>query len=168
MTGTYTPLANITLGSSAGTISFGSIPSTYRDLVLILNAVLPSGSGGGTLTARVNGDSGGNYSSQLMAGSGSSVAAATNQQGTSTLTTTGRFTTMDQTNRFIMLMNFMDYAQTDKHKTILVRSNNAASGIEAIVNRWANTAAITSVSLTPNFSVQFGAGTTVSLYGVIA
>ena len=33
---TYTPIATTTLGS-AGTITFSSIPSTYTDLVIVLN-----------------------------------------------------------------------------------------------------------------------------------
>jgi hypothetical protein len=42
-TPTYTPLATVTLGSSASSVTFSSIPGTYRDLILIFD-----GTGSGT------------------------------------------------------------------------------------------------------------------------
>ena len=36
-TPTYTPLATVTLGTSAASVTFSSIPATYRDLILIFD-----------------------------------------------------------------------------------------------------------------------------------
>jgi hypothetical protein len=63
----------------------------------------------------------------------------------------------------------MDYSATDKHKTVLSRNNVAGGGVDAFANRWANTAAITSVEVRVSTGGQFFATpTTLSLYGVIA
>jgi hypothetical protein len=61
----------------------------------------------------------------------------------------------------------MDYSATDKHKTVLVRSNAASTGVEAIAQRWASTAAITSILVFPSTG-SWAAGGTFSLYGIVA
>ena len=61
----------------------------------------------------------------------------------------------------------MDYGATDKHKTIISRSDNPAAQTTVVTNRWANTAAITSVAVTAGAS-SYSSGSTFSLYGVIA
>jgi hypothetical protein len=57
-TPTYTPLANVTLGATAATVTFGSIPATMRDLVVIVNGTTSSNVFTGL---RFNSDSGSNY-----------------------------------------------------------------------------------------------------------
>jgi hypothetical protein len=37
MAATYTPIASITLGATATSVTFSSIPSTYTDLILVMN-----------------------------------------------------------------------------------------------------------------------------------
>jgi hypothetical protein len=165
-TPTYTPLANITLGSAAATVTFGSIPATYRDLVVIFT--------GTTVTTtnytviRLNGDTGANYSAQAMSFSVSTgnAAAGTNPNGTSSINSNYN-TQPHSTNRIQTTLNIMDYSATDKHKTILVRSGQAAAGTDAFANRWANTAAVTSISFAPN-GQSWAAGATFALYGIVA
>jgi hypothetical protein len=63
----------------------------------------------------------------------------------------------------------MDYSATNKHKTVLVRADNANSITMAHAARWANTSAITSIVLTSfEGAGNFAIGSTFSLYGVIA
>lgn len=163
MTQTYTPLANITLGTSAASITFGSIPATYRDLVIVFQGTVVSGTAGVRL--RFNGDTGNNYSFVSMFGSGTTTQSSTattdnyaRVQRDVDATTTAAL----QTN-----INIMDYSATDKHKTVVSRNGNASLGTEALVSRWANTAAITTVLLFSS-SANFAIGTTVSLYGIVS
>jgi hypothetical protein len=162
-TATYTALANITLATAASTISFSSIPATYRDLLFIF-----SGTGSTTLQGRIriNGDTGSNYLFQRMSGSGSSASAARISTGATsgTISTIAQATT---TGALQMNINIMDYSATDKHKIILNRADQAANGTEAFINRWASVSAITSVEIltsTGNWAI----GTTVALYGIVA
>jgi len=74
-TPTYTPLATVTLGSTAASVTFSSIPATYRDLILIITAQRTGSPV--NVGMRFNGDSGSNYSSVFMTGTGSSAISGT-------------------------------------------------------------------------------------------
>jgi hypothetical protein len=162
-TPTYTPLANITLGSAAATITFGSIPATYRDLVIVFSGF----STPGTLQARIrlNGDTGSNYNYQRMSGSGSSTSATS-----ATSQTFGFISAIAQsfsTSALQIKIDLMDYSATDKHTTIISRADNAVNGTEAFVNRWANTAAVNSVTILPSTG-DWATGTNAAIYGIVA
>ena len=155
-TPTYTPLANVTLGSTTLSVTFSSIPATYRDLILITNGKATAGDDYFIL---FNGDTAGsNYSKVLMVGNGSSAAsfASISSNAAAIYETDG-----------VWIHQIMDYSATDKHKTCLVRSNTAGTNVIAGTTRWANTAAITSVIVKPG-SANLVSGSTFSLYGVIA
>jgi hypothetical protein len=161
-TPTYTPLANITLGSAASSVTFGSIPNTYRDLICVVVA-----SGSITLQGRIrlNSDTGANYRYQRMSGDGSNrTAAGAAAQTAGFLSTIAQATT---DNALQMNINIMDYSATDKFTTIISRANNAANGTEAFANSWGNTAAVTSVQILTSTG-NWAAGSTFALYGVIA
>jgi len=159
---TYTPLATVTLGSTAASVTFSSIPATYRDLILVVNAGIPTE---GVPRVRLNNDSGSNYSFVEAFSTGSIFSFSGTSQVFAKLGITGTGFTG---NRFMCVAQFMDYSATDKHKTILVRNNDDDTrGVGMIANRWANTAAVNQLTilLTAN---TYAAGSTFSLYGVIA
>jgi hypothetical protein len=162
-TPTYTPLANITLGSSASSVTFGSIPSSYRDLVVVVSANATANST--QLFARYNSDSSSSYPAQRMSGNGASTSAIF-----STSPTYVPFTTIPRINttgRYMGRLQVMDYSATDKHKTSLVRSDESEDGTEAWVSRWPSTSAINSILLYAP-SNSFTAGSTFALYGIVA
>jgi len=158
-TPTYTPLANITLSSSASTVTFSSISQIYKDLVLIINAKNTTGTTG--LRARFNSDSGANYSFVLMDGDGSTAASAT--ASGQTLLSIGSNATSDTVN----ILNIMDYSATDKHKTVLVRANGASLSTSAFADRWASTSAISTIVVFPAAN-SFASGSTFAIYGIAA
>jgi len=161
-TPTYTPLANVTLGSAASSVTFGSIPATYRDLIIVGVA---AGSTGLGVRARFNGDTGSFYSFQAMHGTGSSAFATAQQSIAQIVLTNSVSANVGSLLQF--QSQFMDYSTTNKHKAVLSRGDNAANGTEAIVAQWANTAAINSIQLITS-SGNFSIGSTFALYGVIA
>lgn len=160
-TPTYTPLANITLGSSAASVTFSSISQAYRDLVLVVQA--KAASGGRNFKLRLNSDATATYSSVHMGGNGSTTASTT-LSGANILNF-NLYATVETTDGFNAVVNFMDYSATDKHKAILCRENNAANGVDAVSARWASTSAITSIFLTTD-AVNWSAGSTFSLFGI--
>jgi hypothetical protein len=156
-TPTYTPLATVTLTSTASSVTFSNIPATYRDLIVVFKGAQNASST--TYIMRFNGDSASNYSQVLMNGNGSSAASSTS-------TPTGASFGVIGTAQSNILYQIMDYSATDKHKTVLTRTDDPAVQTVAFASRWANTAAITSVAIVSGN--QFIAGTTVSMYGIKA
>lgn len=163
-TDTYQPLANITLGSSSSSVTFSSIPATYRDLVLVVNGS-PTTTAYPSIVGRLNGDTGSNYTAIKMSSDGAS--------GSSSLITSSDLRIANDfgagnstTGRFVIVATLMDYSATDKHKTLLSRSGSTSpAGTEALAARWANTAAVTSFQVFVGVSA-FAAGSTFALYGI--
>ena len=155
-----TALANFTVATAQATVTFSNIPATFRDLRLV---VAGTTSGGGNFYARFNGDSASNYSYVAMGGDG---ATASSSSATSTSSVLQVYTAF-YTRSGVLSADIMDYSATDKHKTVLIRSGQVDFGTEAVVNRWASTAAVTTILLTAN-SVTFSPGTVFTLYGVSA
>jgi hypothetical protein len=154
-TPTYTPLATVTLASTAATVTFSSIPATMRDLIVVVNGNTSANQFTGL---RFNSDSGSNYSFVRMF-TGPTSSTDTRSYG---LLTTG-----DPSLTLNAIAQIMDYSATDKHKTVLIRSNIPADNVAAHAVRWANTAAITTVAVEA-ISTTWAVGTTLNLYGVIA
>ena len=148
-TETYIPLATTTLASSASSVTFSSIDQSYGDLILI---VVPSNAMQGYL--RFNADSGSNYSFVYMRGTGSSAQSSAGS---------GSFELIDTGANELGKVEIMDYSATDKHKSTLNRSSR--DRVVAKAGRWANTSAITSISVT-GATGDFSAGSTFSLYGI--
>lgn len=160
MTQTYIPLATLTLTSSSSNVTFSNIPATYRDLVLVIDDARCTNNQ--QFNARFNSDTGTNYSWVYMRGSsGGSEAAA---QGSPLANF--RFANINST-KSSHITNIMDYSATNKHKTMLTRSNNDSGETWALANRYASTSAITSITIFTAGDPMLS-GMTASLYGIIA
>ena len=159
MTTAWVPLATTTLGASASSVTFSSIPASYRDLVLICDCKNINGDSY-NLHCRINGDTGNNNPSVVMQGSSSGASSFTrNVNGAAQIGWT------NNTNNSAVVTQFLDYSATDKHKSILSRNNTEASRVNAHAIRWENTAAITSLEIFVEASGSLAAGSTFSLYG---
>jgi hypothetical protein len=158
-------LATITLGSAQSTVTFSSIPATYRDLRLVVQSPVLSLPVTTDMDFILNGDAGTNYSGVTMTGNGSSATSAVGSS-LSRVDAPSDSTTAD----FVWMIDIMDYSATDKHKTILDRYSRAAYGARAGAYRWANTAAVTSITFRGGDSQTrlFIAGSTFSLFGILA
>jgi len=158
-TPTYTAIATTTLVSNTPTITFSSIPSSYRDIVLVISG---SDTVGGNLPLiRFNGDSGTNYSFVRAITYGTVISS----RGTN-FTSTWDLAAINIAQSSV-IVNIMDYSATDKHKTALARTNANTAEVWMGAARWANTAAINQIGLSL-ISGNYRAGTTISLYGIAA
>lgn len=159
-TPTYELIDSTVLGSSSASVTFSSIPATYRDLVLVVESA--SGSGFLTEYIQVNSDTGANYNDVYMRGNGSS---ATSSSSSSSNQIYPDQNSISGTERRMYTAQFFDYSQTDKHKSILIRNSNPARNVQADAARWASTAAINSITLAGG---TYAAGSTFYLYGIEA
>lgn len=168
-----TALTSVTLQAPTSTITFSDIPNTYRDLILVISSSLEtftSGNGRGASVLRFNSDANSNYFHVQMSG---------DQNGPLTTTGTETYVNLlinsyeDDVNPTLYRVSIFDYAQNNKHKTVISRADLATGNqfprVALNGYRWASTAPITSVSI---FSLVSGglynAGSTFSLYGRIA
>jgi hypothetical protein len=159
---TYTPIATTTLGSSATSVDFSSF-SGYTDLVLIVSAKAVSSAD--DLGLRFNSDSGTNYSYTVLTGNGSSAASARAANMTfAVLDYNASVRTGDYSTHITHIQN---YSNTSTYKTVLCRANTS-TGVDASVNLWRNTSAITAIRVLLTTGVSFASGSTFTLYGIAA
>ena len=155
MTTAWVPLATTTLGATAASVTFSSIPADYRDLVLVIGG---KATGNENAELRFNGDSGSNYTNIRAIGTGGSTVS-----DSATATSTQRAARIGS-GQSTVIMQIMDYSATDKHKTVLTRSMQSTDAVHMGAARWANTSAITSVEVFVSANA-YDTGTAMSLYG---
>lgn len=145
-----------TITSTVSSVTFSSIPNTFRDLILVINK--PSGDF--RVSLRFNNDSGTNYVGLSLQNAGNSVARYNSNQNYiwSPLFNSGG----NAAN--LTVFQIMDYSRTDKHKTVLSKSSIPTSVVSMESWRWANLSAINSIYVEPDLTT----GSTLSLYGITA
>ena len=177
--GAYDSIATVTLGTSASTISFTSIPSTYTHLVL--RGSIQSNRGSYNIdnaTVRFNSDSGANYSRHNVNASASTTTAP-EAYGTGGATFGGPIPVVTGVATSVFngfVMDVLDYANTSKYKTMRILAGYDVNGtggtgsfggtVGLYSGAWQNTAAITSITLAPVDGTAFTQYSTVSLYGI--
>jgi hypothetical protein len=163
-TNTYTPIASVTLSATASEIVFSGLPQTFRDLIIVSDSI---SSASQQARLRVNGSTASIYSTVFMRGTPTAGSSAfTDTLAYLTLSNYSSGTTAS------VITQIMDYAQTNKHKTMLIRSgylqpDDATRYVEASAVRWASNDAVTSVTVYPSTST-FAIGSTFTVFGVIA
>ena len=156
MTATYDCIATSS-PSGVQSVTFSSIPGTYTDLI-IAGVGLASSETYYEIT--FNSDTGNNYSSTYLYGTGS--AAASGRQSNVANIAVTRIETQSA-----FLCHIMNYANTTTYKTALARNSNAGIIVYQAVGLWRSTSAITSVTLKSQ-NVNFNSGSTFTLYGIKA
>lgn len=160
-----TALATITLQTAATNVTFSGIPSIYRDLVLIVNSKTDrTAFDQDGLFVRLNGDIANHSRVTMLGRSSGGFSDTANSLGVPLAGNAGQ--------PGIVVIQVMDYAQTDKHKAVIVRSNQNSPSVSGVVaataGRWASTSPVTSITLLPEAGPNFVSGSTFSLYGRIA
>jgi len=165
VTNSYESIATTTLGTTASSITFSSIPATYTHLQIRLSA---QSSLSQDIFYQLNGDTGTNYTRHYIYGSGASAAAGSSLTVNSG--SLGYVSANTDTNIFgTAVFDLLDYANTNKYKTsrsLTGYDNNGAGLLVLYSGLWQNTAAVTSISIFPNSSGLFQTYTKAALYGI--
>lgn len=165
-TPTYTAISTITLTSTDSEIVFSSIPATYRDLIVVASGRSSAAGAADNLGCYFNGTAS-NCSTVRMYGTGSTTGSNVSPNNTRISQIT--IPAASAAYFGVVTIQIMDYSATDKHKSVLVRSNTAGDQVHAAAGRWASNDAITSVTLDLYAtSANFAIGSTFSLYGISA
>jgi hypothetical protein len=152
-------LNTTTLVSVSSSVTFNNIPQNYRDLILVVVGAVTSTQGNNFLYFN-NDTTQSNYLRVRMLGNGSSPSSELlSNAGVSDMT-------VGAINQAIV--QIMDYSTTDKQKTRLSRSDQPSSTVIAYASRWANTAAVTSLTFAGGNGGDLASGSTLTLYGIEA
>ena len=165
----YEVISTQTLGTAATSVTFSSIPQTYTDLVLWFDTSMSST--GSTIYMEFNADASSLYSVTYFGGNGTSAytGRATSQNSAGI----AAYSTGYGSSRFIVTSNIMNYSNATTYKTVLNKYSQAGNAVEALVNLYRSTSAITSIKLdsktggTPT-GHTFSTGSTFTLYGIKA
>jgi hypothetical protein len=160
---TYTPISTQTLSSAAASVTFSGIPQTYTDLVLVISAIQSTGADQ-QCRIQFNGDTGSNYSLTYIDGNGTSAVSGRNTSQTNM--SVYYVASPGTASPITSIVQLQNYSNTTTNKTMLVRAGSTASVVSAYVGLWRNTAAITSLVVTPTSGGNLQSGSTFTLYGI--
>jgi hypothetical protein len=180
--GSFESIATAVGTGSSGTITFSSIPSTYKHLQIRMMA--KSSYTGGTGPApwqaivRPNGDSSAaNYTFHRLRGNGSAASASGSGSGSYD----GVYVTSAANSDYsgysdiygVAIIDIHNYTSTTQNKTVRafsgVNNNLTTIGSQAVTltsGLWLNTAAITSLTIFEGSSYNWLSGSVFSLYGI--
>jgi hypothetical protein len=160
------------LASATPSITFSSLgtySSTYKHLQ-IRTTMRSSRTGfdGDLMGIRLNGDTGNNYSSHILYGSGSIVGSFPNTSVSGMYITYP--TAASSTANVFMggVFDLLDPYSTTKNKTMRMATANGAGTVLVSLQSalWQSTASLTSLTFYSVTSSNFVAGTRISLYGI--
>jgi hypothetical protein len=161
VTNSYESIATVTVGSGgSSSISFSSIPSTYKHLQ-IRATIFNSATGG--INIQYNADTAANYTYHQLYGTGTSALAnagtAQNSGYIAYNNASGAYPT-------VAVVDILDYQNTNKYKTHRslagVDVNGSGGALTFFSGLWLNTAAISSLNIIGTFT-QYSS---FALYGV--
>ena len=165
---TYTPIYATTISSNTSAITLSNIPTTFTDLVLVISVISTSNLGN-YIHLQYNGDTGSNYSTTILSGTGS---GAVSQRFSNRTNFNIDYYATPNTTVGTRIVQIQNYSNTTTFKTGLLRADRSAGtdnagGTDATVGLWRSTAPITSITITHD-TAQFAPGSTITLYGIKA
>jgi hypothetical protein len=167
--GDYESIATVTVGSGgAATVDFTSIPSTFQHLQI--RAISRSGVAAveDDVYIEINADQGNNYSYHQLLGNGSAASAAGSASNSAAYVMRTSGASASSGVFAANVLDFLDYANTSKNKTLRGLSgidNNGSGSIRMRSSVWLSTTAITSLKIVPANN-SFSQYTQFALYGI--
>jgi hypothetical protein len=167
----YESIATTTVGSggSGGSITFSSIPQTFKHLQIRALVRSTTGAGPENLAyVRFNGDTGSNYAHHFLLGTGA-VAAATGQANITSIPLIDSSNSGTTANVYAATVaDILDYTNTNKNTTarsIAGLDTNGNGAVFLCSGLWMNTAAVTSITFVPE-KTAFEQYSSFALYGI--
>jgi hypothetical protein len=167
--GDYESIATTTLTGNQATITFSSIPSTYSHLQLRIFGKDDRALNRDSVKMQFNSDTAANYSWHYLLGDGS-VAAATAGTSASFIELFRVSGNSSAANIFgAIVVDVLDYANANKYKTSRALGGvdfNGSGEVFLTSGSWRNTAAVSSITLTPGNATNFMQYSSFALYGI--
>jgi hypothetical protein len=170
MANTHDLIQTVTVGSGgAASMNFTSIPQTYTDLKLLISSRDAYAGLFDSVKITFNSNTA-NYSYKFLEGTGAVTTSSSGTSQASGYVLTGNAATSTSSvfsNLEVYIPNYTS-ANNKPWAQNGVSENNATASYQYFNGQmWNNTAAITSIQLTPYQSVNFVEFTSASIYGII-
>lgn len=167
MANTYTLIASNTLSTTAASVTFSSIPSTYTDLVLKFS-VRNSGTNTSTVRIRFNATAT-NYSYTYLQGDGSAATSSRASATTFIFTLQNRnsYTANTFSSNEIYLPSYTAAQNKPLSVIGMQEDNSTAITMQATAGLWSNTAAVSEIEISTDAN-NFVSGSSFWLYGIKA
>ena len=166
----YESIATTTLTGNQTTITFSSIPSTYKHLQLRFIAKTDRADTDDYVLMKLNGDAAANYSWHVLRGNGSVAIAGGSANASNIRLEYAASGNSGASNIFAgSVLDILDYADTNKYKTTRILNGmdlNGSGWIYLSSGNWRSTSAITSITLNPSFGTNFMQYSSFALYGI--
>jgi hypothetical protein len=164
-TQTYDLISTTSIGTAASTVTISSIPSTYRDLVFVVDG-LTTGVGPYNVGITTNLNTG-NYFYVYVNGNGSTTASS--GPGDNRIQVPGRGSYWSNGYRTYVVGNIFDYTQSNKHKPFIIRTGTGTQVTELLAAREPSTGTISSISFAIGGAAStFAVGSVFTIYGIVA
>jgi hypothetical protein len=155
--------------AGSSTISFTSIPATYKHLQIRIMSRDARSASFNNLQLQLNGDTGTNYTYHSIIGTGSTVTADGGGGGGATdyIYEPSASTTASVFGASIF--DILDYTSTSKNKTIRMIGGFDANGsgrLNFTSSLWVNTNAVTSLTFRNSSNANFVQYSSFALYGI--
>ncbi len=173
----YESIQTITVSSAQSSVSFTSIPSTYKHLQIRYTGLTSRGTyGSDGMLLRFNGDTGTNYSWHATRGRGSGTPYGGGGGGESSMYFDWGFGTTVTNYPASGIIDILDYANTNKAKTLRgitgLDINGSVAGYAGAVTQisggwfYSGNPAITSITFTSANSANIETYSKFALYGI--
>ena len=162
-------IATVEVGSAgASTIDFTSIPQGYTDLKLVVSARTSNAANGNSLRLKVNSITTG-YTVRGLRGDGSTASSFTDTGSTyfAGVTNAASGTTLTFSNIEIYIPNYSGSTNKSLSVDSARENNTTAADLYLLAGLLSNTAAITSLTLTPETTANWVEYSTATLYGIL-
>jgi hypothetical protein len=169
--GSFESIATQTLGSSAASITFSSIPSTYQHLqIRFMSTLTGTTASDEFLWLTFNSTGGTSYADHYLWGSGTSASAGGIDSQPNIRFIGQSDLTVGSVDAFsVGIIDIHDYKSTTKNKTVRVFSgwdNNGGGRLNLSSGLFNNTGAISTIKIERSGSTNMAAGSVFSLYGI--
>ena len=168
-TSSYESIASATGTGSSGTITFSSIPATYKHLQIRYNARNSAADVDDFVQFQFNNDTGNNYAWHILEGDGSSATAAGGANNNYAYSGQTTASTATANIMGVGVFDIIDYASTTKYKTVRSfggNDRNGAGNIRLTSDLWMSTSAINEIDITSFRGGNWTTSTTFALYGI--
>jgi hypothetical protein len=164
MANTFVKIASVTVGSGgAATMDFTSIPATYTDLLVKVSSRFDANQN--NVFVSYNGSSS-SFSFRSLYGNGSIAGSTNGATNAAFLSENASYTASIFASADFYIPNYAgnNYKSASSDS---VQENNTTTAFAFLYSSlWSNTAAITSITLTPDTGANFVQYSTATLYGI--